>query len=63
MFNEVGIDAYSYIKQCNPKTGHLTCTMHIGGRDNVKAALRWLQYDGDGPALARKRDTALKILS
>jgi len=46
----------------NDKTGHTVYILNINVRPTVAMVLLWLKYDGDGPWLPRKRETALKII-
>ena len=48
----------------NENNGHITKMMEISKTEDVRKAIRWLQYDNiETPALSRKREKALFVLS
>lgn len=48
---------------CTNAEGHSTHTISVQSKPHLQSLLKWLHYDGDGPALPRKAEAARTIIS
>ena len=64
ILRNIGVRANDYVVRHNEKTGHITRVLQVAAKEHIQSTLLWLQYDNpDVPALPRKRERALHILS
>lgn len=57
------IDAYIFTEKVNERSRHITRGLKFSSKRDVRDAVIWMGYGGDGPALPRKREKALTIIS
>jgi hypothetical protein len=54
--------APSLRSRCNHNTSHHTWKLRVGRKEDVRRLLSWLQYDGSGPSMRRKRDVSNRLI-
>ena len=59
----LGISPYVFMEKEDPQTHHRTYGLKFSHKRDVRDAVIWLGYGGDGQAMTRKREKALEIIA